>query len=80
MKDVSAIVCVSESEASTCRILAGILNYHIALKFNRHTGNSAADVSVKFQSDRTISNTNLPASGLRDILQWDALSDIETGP
>ena len=33
---------------------------------------------VKFQSDRTILNTNLAASRLCEILQWDVLSDIET--
>ena len=31
--------------------------------------NYAADVSVKFQSDRIILNTNLAASGLCEILQ-----------
>ena len=33
--------------------------YRNDLKFDRHIGSSAADVSVKFQSDRTILNTNL---------------------
>ena len=40
------------------------LNYRIALKFDRHVGSSAAEVPVKFLSDRTILNTNLAASRL----------------
>ena len=42
----------------------GILNYRIALKFGRHIDSSAVDEPVKFQSDRTIFNTNLTASRL----------------
>ena len=42
----------------------GSLNYRIS---------TAAEVPVKFQSDRTFVNTNLAASRLRDI-------DIEAGP
>ena len=34
------------------------LDYGIALKFNRHLGSTAVEVPVKFQSDRTIINTN----------------------
>ena len=41
---------------------------------------SAADVPVKFQSDRTILNTNLAVSRLYEILRKDVFSDIETGP
>ena len=40
------------------------LNYCIAFKFDKHLGSSAADVPVKFQSDRAILNTNLAASKL----------------
>ena len=40
----------------------GSLNYRIALKFDRHIGSSAAEVPVKFQSDRTILDTNLTDS------------------
>ena len=40
----------------------GSLNYGIALKFDRHIGSSVPEVSVEFQSDRTILNTNLAAS------------------
>ena len=56
------------------------LNCCIALKFDRHIGSHAAEVPVKFQSDRTILNTNLAASILYEILRKDVLSDIETGP
>ena len=35
---------------------------------------------VKFQSDRTILNTNLAASRLYETLRKDVFSDIETGP
>ena len=52
----------------------------IALKFDRHIGSNAAEVPVKFQSDRTILNTNLAASRLYEILRKDVFSDIETGP
>ena len=58
----------------------GTLNYRIALKFDRHIGSIAAEVPVKFQSDRTILNTNLAASRLYEILRKDVFSDIETGP
>ena len=40
----------------------------------------AAEVPVKFQSDRKILNTNLAASRLYEILRKDVFSDIETGP
>ena len=43
----------------------GSLNYHIALKFDRHIDSDAAEVPVKFQSNRTMLNTNLMA--LRDL-------------
>ena len=39
----------------------GTLNSYIALKFDRHIGSTAAEVPVKFQSDRTILNTNIAA-------------------
>ena len=58
----------------------GTLNCRIALKFDRHIGSTASEVPVKFQSDRTILNTNLAASRLYEILQKDVFSDIETGP
>ena len=58
----------------------GTLNSRIALKFDRHIGSTAAEVPVKFQSDRTILNTNLAASRLNEILRKDVFSDIETGP
>ena len=54
----------------------GRLNYHIASKFDRHIGSTAADVPVKFQIDCTISNTNLAASRFYEILQQDILSGI----
>ena len=41
---------------------------------------NAAEVPVKFQSDRTILNTNIAASRLYEILRKDVFSDIETGP
>ena len=58
----------------------GTLNCHIALTFDRHIGSNAAEVPVKFESDRTILNTNLAASRLYEILRKDVFSDIETGP
>ena len=58
----------------------GTLNCRIALKFDRHIGSTAAEVPFKFQSDRTILNTNLAASRLYEILRKDIFSDIETGP
>ena len=50
------------------------------MKFDRHIGSNAVEVPVKFQSDRTILNTNLAASRLYEILRKDVFSDIETGP
>ena len=50
------------------------------MKFDRRMGSTAAEVPVKFQSDRKIIHTNLAASRLCEILWWDILSDIETGP
>ena len=58
----------------------GTLNCRIALKFDRHIGSNVAAVPVKFQSDRTILNTNLAASRLYEILRKDVFSDIETEP
>ena len=58
----------------------GTLNCRITLKFDRHIGSTAAEVPVKFQSDRTILNTNLAALRLHEILRKDVFSDIETGP
>ena len=58
----------------------GTLNCRLALKFDRHIGSTAAEVPVKFQSDRTILNTNLAASRLYEILRKDVFSDFETGP
>ena len=57
----------------------GGLDYRIALKFDSHVGSSAADMPVKFQSDRTSLNTNLVVSRFCEILQQDVLSDIEIG-
>ena len=57
-----------------------VQNVRIALKFGRHISSSAAEVPAKFQSDWTILNTNLTASRLCKILQYNVLSDIETGP
>ena len=56
----------------------GTLNCRIALKFDRHISSTAAEVPVKFQSDRTILNSNLAASRLYEILRKDVFSDIET--
>ena len=61
---------VSISEKTSFR------NCRIALKFD----STAAEVPVKFQSDRTIPNTNLAASRLYEILRKDVFSYIETGP
>ena len=36
----------------------GSLNYHIALKFDRHLDNIVAEVPVKFQNDRTLLKSN----------------------
>ena len=58
----------------------GTLNCRIAWKFDRHVGSPAADVPVKFHSDRTILKTNLTASKLYEILRKDVFSDIETRP
>ena len=49
------------------------------MQFDRHIDSTAAEVPVKFQSDRTILNTNLAASRLYEILRKDVFSDIETG-
>ena len=37
-------------------------------------------IALKFESDPTVSYTNLAASRLCEILHKDVLSDIETGP
>ena len=47
----------------------GCYNNHITLKFDSHLGSVAADVPVKFQSDRKSLNPNLPPSGLHEILR-----------
>ena len=50
------------------------------MKFDGHIGSTAAEVPVKFQSDRTILNANLAASRLYEILRKNVFSDIETEP
>ena len=45
----------------------GNLSYHMALKFDKHVGRTAAKVHVKFGSDRTILSTNLAALSLWDL-------------
>ena len=47
----------------------GSSSYGIALQFDRHFGSPAAELPAKFQSDRTILNTNLAASKLCEFLQ-----------
>ena len=51
-----------------------------SLEIWQHIGSIAAEAPVKFQSDRTILNTNLAASTLCEILKQDVLSDTETEP
>ena len=46
----------------------GSLNNRMALKFERHINRSTAEMLVKFQSDRTIVDTNLTESRLHEIL------------
>ena len=43
----------------------------IALEFDRHIDSTAAEVSIKFQSDWKRLNPNLAVSMFREILQWD---------
>ena len=45
----------------------------IALKFDRHIGNSADEMPVKCQSDGIIIKPNLAASSLHEILREDVL-------
>ena len=59
LKDVLSSDLVKSQSHET-----GTLNCHMASKFDRHMGSNAAEVPVKFQSDRTILNTNLVASRL----------------
>ena len=58
----------------------GSLNYRITWKLDGRLGNSAIETSFKFQTDDTILNTNLAASGPYEILQNVVLSDIITRP
>ena len=50
------------------------MNYPIALKFDRHLSSTAAEVSVKFQDDHTILNTNLTALRHCEILHVNKMS------
>ena len=47
----------------------GCYNARIAPNFDRHLGSSAAELPVKFQSDRKSLNPNLAASRLNKILR-----------
>ena len=47
----------------------GSLDHHVALKYDRLVGNSAAEGPVKFQCDRTIMHINPAAWGFTDILR-----------
>ena len=50
------------------------LDFAIALKFDRHIGGIAAEMTVKCHSDTTIITTNLAASRLHEILRHDVRS------
>ena len=70
----SLVLMCSEDQLQirlTIRYQSGeiVVNYRIAFKFDRNIDSSIAEVSVKFQSDRTILNTNLMDSGLCESLQ-----------
>ena len=47
-----------------------IYNLRVVLKFDRHLGSAAAEVSVKFQSKWKSLNSNLEASRLHEILRY----------
>ena len=51
----------------SCEIL--VYSFPIALKFDRHLGNSTAEMPVKFQSDITIITLNLAALSFHKIWQ-----------
>ena len=55
------------AKSRNCEI--GCYSANIALQFDRHIGNAAAEVPVKFQNDWKSLNPNFAASSLHEILQ-----------
>ena len=58
----------------------GNVNHRVTLEFDSRLGSIGAETSVKFQSDRTVLNTNLTVSTLVEILRLDVLCDTESEP
>ena len=56
-----------------------VYNCAIALKFGKSLISAAVEERVKFQRDTVIQTTTFAASGPREILPKDVLSDIEKG-
>ena len=75
-----AIIGVGRDLVKSRRREIGSSNYRIALTFYRHMDSTAADVPVKFQSDRKIQNINPAASRLCEILQSIRRLIVELGP
>ena len=58
----------------------GSLNYHIAVKLDRHLSSSAAKMPVKFHSNQTVLQTKISQLWDCEILWWDILPGTETAP
>ena len=70
---------VSISDISQRREIA-CWNVGITLKFHRRPGSTAAEVPVKFQSDRTILNTNLPGRDFARSYDKTSCRILKQGP
>ena len=64
-------------KSGSCEV--GCCTDHIALKRDRHLGNAAAEVSVKFQGDRKCLNPNLAASRLHESYGKTSVSLVNRG-
>ena len=69
------ISCVSSVEAARL-----VVNQGIALTFNSRIGSTAAEATVKYQSDCAFLNTSFAAPNLCKTLQLDFSSYIVPGP
>ena len=60
----------------------GSSKHRIGLIFDRHSDSTASDVSVKFQSDRSIPNTNLVAlcKYIYNITIYTEITTAKTAP
>ena len=72
--NIAWVMAFSLMTLSCCR------NQCVAFRFDRRLGSTIDELPVKFWSDQMVLGTDLMALGLREVLQWGSLLDVEIGP